>query len=128
MADDITNTSPIGMALDLSSKTNVHRPLPAEEMDESPSPLPALLVLNNTGVVAGWWFAYAESIRIGTHYPGLALYEKEMQTRGREAVISSNENSMLSHDWDTLLQSPLFTTGLKQAPSKAKVTSEVKGD
>lgn len=51
-----------------------------------------------------------------------------MQKRGRDAVVSSNENSMLTHDWETLLQSPLFTAGLKQVPMKAKATSEVIGE
>ena len=41
-------------------------------------------------------------------------YECEMIPRARDAVIGSNENSMSVHDWDKLLQSPLFTTGLKQ--------------
>lgn len=40
-------------------------------------------------------------------------YEKQMLPRAQEAVVSSNHNSMSVHDWDTLLQSPLFTTGLK---------------
>ena len=40
-------------------------------------------------------------------------YEDEMLPRAREAVISSNDNSMSVHDWSKLLQSPLFTTGLK---------------
>ena len=65
------STSVIGMAMDLSSTTKVSRPLPGEEMDESPSPLPALMILNNEGVLMGWWVVYAESIRQGTMYPGL---------------------------------------------------------
>lgn len=40
-------------------------------------------------------------------------YEKEMLPRAREAVVGSNHNSISVHDWDKLLQSPLFTTGLK---------------
>lgn len=74
--DDYSNSSPIGMVLDLSSKTKVHRPLPAEEMDQSSTPLPALLILNNMGVLAGWWFTYADSIRNGIAYPGLVHAEQ----------------------------------------------------
>ncbi|EME81231.1 uncharacterized protein MYCFIDRAFT_47104, partial [Pseudocercospora fijiensis CIRAD86] len=44
----------------------------------------------------------------------IKAYESEMIPRARDAVIGSNENSMSVHDWDRLLQSPLFTTGLKQ--------------
>ncbi|KAL8691299.1 MAG: hypothetical protein Q9218_003443 [Villophora microphyllina] len=67
-ADD---TSPIGMIVDLSATEKVPRPLPSEEMDESPGPLPALMILNNEGLLTTWWIVYAESIRQGTSYPGL---------------------------------------------------------
>lgn len=43
----------------------------------------------------------------------LAIYEKEMQERGRSAVISSTENSLMVHDWEQLKQSPVFTMGMK---------------
>src|SRR5690606_38126585 len=36
MATDYTETSPIGMALDLSAKDNVRRPVGGEEIEESP--------------------------------------------------------------------------------------------
>ncbi|PMD51723.1 uncharacterized protein K444DRAFT_544594 [Hyaloscypha bicolor E] len=73
MTAELTDTSPIGFALDLSSKEKVAKPIPADEMDESPTPLPALMVLNNEGVLASWWVIYSESIRQGTVYPGLAI-------------------------------------------------------
>lgn len=73
MSEDLTDTSPIGVGLDLSSKDKVSRPLPAEEYDESPGPLPALMVLNNEGILSAWWFVYAESVRQGTIYPGLVV-------------------------------------------------------
>ena len=72
MTEDMSsNTSAIGMAMDLSSKTLVSRPLPGEEMDESTGPIPALMVLNNEGVLMAWWVIYADSVRQGTMYPGL---------------------------------------------------------
>jgi nucleoporin NUP159 len=73
MTAELTDTSPIGFALDLSSKEKVAKPIPADEMDESPTPLPALMVLNNEGVLASWWVVYSESIRQGTVYPGLVI-------------------------------------------------------
>ena len=73
MTEDLAETSPIGVALDLSSREKIKRPLPAEEFDESPTPLPALMVLNNEGVLATWWIVYADSIRQGTVYSGLAV-------------------------------------------------------
>ncbi|KAL8780053.1 MAG: hypothetical protein Q9213_006643 [Squamulea squamosa] len=73
MGDDLSDTSPIGMALDFSATEKVPRPLPNEEMDESAGPLPALMILNNEGLLASWWIVYAESIRQGTTYPGLTV-------------------------------------------------------
>ena len=72
MTEDLTDTSSIGVALDLSSKDKVLRPLPKEEHDTSPGPLPALMILNHEGILSTWWIVYAESIRQGTSYPGLA--------------------------------------------------------
>ena len=71
MSKDQTDTSPIGVCFDLSSKDKVLRPLPKEEYDASQGPLPALMILNNDGVLSSWWIVYAESIRQGTTYPGL---------------------------------------------------------
>lgn len=71
MSKDQTDTSPIGVCFDLSSKDKVLRPLPKEEYDVSQGPLPALMILNNDGVLSSWWIVYAESIRQGTNYPGL---------------------------------------------------------
>lgn len=71
MSKDQTDTSPIGVCFDLSSKDKVLRPLPKEEFDASQGPLPALMILNNEGVLSTWWIIYAESIRQGTTYPGL---------------------------------------------------------
>ena len=71
LGGDFNETYPIGAALDLSSKDKVHKPIPTDEMDESPGPLPGLWVLNNEGVLSSWWVVYNESIRQGTTYPGL---------------------------------------------------------
>ena len=73
MTEGLADTSPIGFAFDLSGKDKVKRPIPGEEYDESPGPVPALMVLNNEGLLATWWLIYAESIRQGTTFPGLAV-------------------------------------------------------
>ncbi|KKY17442.1 putative monooxygenase fad-binding protein [Phaeomoniella chlamydospora] len=48
----------------------------------------------------------------------IAAYEDEMRTRGKEAVLASTQNSLSTHDWNTLLKSPLFTAGLAQKVKK----------
>ena len=71
MGEDLNDTYPIGAAIDLSSKTQVYKPIPADEIELSPGPLPGLWVLNNEGVLAAWWVVYHESIRGGTVYSEL---------------------------------------------------------
>ncbi|PGH04645.1 hypothetical protein AJ80_08479 [Polytolypa hystricis UAMH7299] len=63
MTEDFADTSPIGLAIDLSSKDVVASPLPGEDIKDSVTPLPGILVLNNDGVLSSWWFVYSESIR-----------------------------------------------------------------
>lgn len=76
MTEDLQDTFPVGVALDLSGKDKVYKPIPADEMEESPGPLPGLWVLSNEGVLCAWWIVYNESIRAGTVYPGLAAVEQ----------------------------------------------------
>ncbi|KAL3418983.1 hypothetical protein PVAG01_09204 [Phlyctema vagabunda] len=89
MTSELGDTSPIGMALDLSSTDKVVRPIPRDEIDESPSPLPALMVLNNDGVLASWWIVYSDSIRQGTTYPGLVVADGAGQSIGPVAAPAS---------------------------------------
>ncbi|KAF5373085.1 hypothetical protein D9758_001499 [Tetrapyrgos nigripes] len=44
----------------------------------------------------------------------LKVYEGEVWERGREAVLSNAENSLMFHDWDKLMQSPVFTVGYRK--------------
>ncbi|PGH06437.1 hypothetical protein AJ79_06527 [Helicocarpus griseus UAMH5409] len=71
LTDDAGNTSPIGLAIDLSSKDVIVSPIPGEDIKDSGTPLPAILVLNDDGVLSSWWFVYSESIRQGIPYRGL---------------------------------------------------------
>ncbi len=71
MTEDMSDTSTIGLAFDLSAKEKAIRPIPGEEMETSPTPLPALMDLNHEGVLAAWWIVYTESIRQGSGYHGL---------------------------------------------------------
>lgn len=82
MTADTTDTSPIGIAWDLSSKTPVKRPIPSEEIEQSNTPLPALMVLNHDGVLSTWWFVYNESVRKGTAYPGLVAVSSGQTSAG----------------------------------------------
>ncbi|PFH60776.1 hypothetical protein XA68_10341 [Ophiocordyceps unilateralis] len=73
MTDTMDDSTPIGVALDLSSKDRVYKPIPAdEELEESPGPLPGLWILTHEGVLSSWWVVYTDSIRKGTSFSGLA--------------------------------------------------------
>ncbi|KAI0543141.1 hypothetical protein GGR58DRAFT_450906 [Xylaria digitata] len=75
MDEDLQTPAAIGVSLDLSSKDKVYKPIPTDEQDQSPGPLPGYWVLNEQGILSIWWVVYSESIRGGTTYPGLAAVE-----------------------------------------------------
>lgn len=87
---DYTETTAIGVALDLSAQEKVTRPLPGEEIEESHGPLPGVMVLNNEGVLSFWWLVYADSIRQGTTYPGLVLATRQEQGQTQTGQFRSN--------------------------------------
>jgi nucleoporin NUP159 len=65
------DTSPIGLALDLSAKDSIVSPLPSDpEIEQSPGPLPNILTLNHEGLLCSWWIIYADSIREKKTYAG----------------------------------------------------------
>jgi nucleoporin NUP159 len=85
LSSNMDNTSAIGLALDLSSREKVVKPISNDEIDESATPLPALMALNNEGVLSSWWIVYSESIRQQTVYPGLAIAEGISQPQASTA-------------------------------------------
>jgi nucleoporin NUP159 len=90
LEDGMSDTSVVGMALDLSSKSKVQKPIPSdEEIDESATPLPALFVLNHEGVLSAWHFVYNESIRQKKAYPGLTHQTAQQQTSAPASTTAS---------------------------------------
>lgn len=71
LTDTNDETSVIGLAADLSSNENVLSPILGEDIQETTTPLPALLLLSNEGILSSWWFIYTESIRQNIPYAGL---------------------------------------------------------
>ncbi|KAJ5612996.1 Nuclear pore complex protein [Penicillium lagena] len=72
LRDSSDDTSVIGFSADLSSTESVIEPIAGEEIQESSTPLPNLLLLNNDGILSSWWFIYNESIRQKIPYSGQA--------------------------------------------------------
>ncbi|RYP56841.1 hypothetical protein DL769_009845 [Monosporascus sp. CRB-8-3] len=96
MGDSMESAVPIGTALDLSSKDKVYRPIPADELDLSPGPLPGYWVLNDEGVLCAWWVVYSESIRGGTTYKGLAAVKGNEPTSSTAAASQAAQPSPFS--------------------------------
>jgi nucleoporin NUP159 len=92
MTADLTDTSPIGAALDLSSKEPVIKPIPSDEMVQSSTPLPAFTVLNNEGVLSAWWIVYSESVKQGTMYPGLVAAATGSQAPAQAAASTTSQS------------------------------------
>ncbi|RAK97402.1 FG-nucleoporin NUP159 [Aspergillus ibericus CBS 121593] len=79
LKDSTEETSVIGLGVDLSSTENVVAPIAGEDITESSTPLPNLLLLNHEGILSSWWFIYAESIRQKIPYHGMASEGQQQQ-------------------------------------------------
>ncbi|OGM50398.1 nuclear pore complex subunit Nup159 [Aspergillus bombycis] len=79
LTDSGEETSVIGLGIDLSSTEVVVSPIAGEDISESSTPLPNLLLLNNEGILCSWWFIYSESIRQKLPYHGLASVAQPQQ-------------------------------------------------
>ena len=114
VSENLLDVFAVGVALDLSSKDLVKRPIPGEEIEESPGPLPGLMVLNEEGILSAWWLVYADSIRQKTSYPSLIHAQGQPQQDVRQATFSTP-------DPQTTFGQPSFgsasTTGLASGNS-----------
>ena len=105
VSESTIDTSPVGVAIDLSAKEKVLRPLPGEEMDTSPGPVPALMVLNNEGILSTWWIIYADSVRQGLTFPGL-ISEISQPTTQPQGIMQT-AGSISDQPMSTPSQTPL---------------------
>ena len=72
LKDSVDETSAVGLGVDLSSTEKVVSPIQGEDILESSTPLPNVMILNNDGILCSWWFVYSEAIRQNVPYQGLA--------------------------------------------------------
>lgn len=79
LKDSVDETSVIGLALDLSSTESVISPIPGEDINESSTPLPNLLLLNHEGILCSWWFIYSDAVRQNIPYDGLTSIKPQQQ-------------------------------------------------
>ncbi|KAM0694079.1 hypothetical protein Q7P36_006205 [Cladosporium allicinum] len=118
--DGMSETSVIGMALDLSTKEKVQKPIPSdEEIDDSATPLPALFVLNHEGVLSAWHIVYNESVRQKTAYPGLTNTTTEEQPQQQTPAAPSASNAPFGASGSTQAQTPSQKPAFGQASTPA---------
>jgi len=129
-SDGATDTTPIGMALDLSDKDPVLKPVPADpEIETSTVPLPELAVLNNEGVLSLWAVVYDDGVRSRKLYPGIEEVAKLSQTITSvpEEDMDSAPTSAAAPDPAKPVNSASSTTTASasafQAPSNANAAS-----
>ncbi|KAF2664898.1 hypothetical protein BT63DRAFT_464153 [Microthyrium microscopicum] len=84
-----SDTYPIGMSLDYSSKEKVRNPVPGDDtLDESSKTLPALTVLNYEGFLRSWWFVNDAAVQNSIPCPGLAFPEGAATSNAPAQAIS----------------------------------------
>lgn len=91
LKDSVDETSAIGLATDLSSTETVIAPIQGEDIQESSTPLPNLLLLNNDGILSSWWFIYSDSIRQKVPYPGLVSTSGEAPSQPPTAIPAPSQ-------------------------------------
>jgi nucleoporin NUP159 len=110
LTDSGDDTSVIGLAPNLSSRENVLAPIMGEDIQESSTPLPALLLLNNDGILCSWWFIYTESIRQNVPYPGLVSASQPSQMPSQPTVASSEPAAAAPAQQQPAFGQPSFGT------------------
>ncbi|KAJ5899531.1 hypothetical protein N7495_004275 [Penicillium taxi] len=107
LKESADETSVIGLAIDLSATEPVIAPIPGADIQESSTPLPGLLLLNNDGVLCSWWFIYSEAIRQKVPYASLAAGDNNAMG------LSQNQSSVTA----PATQQPAFGQPAFGAPS-----------
>lgn len=65
LVNDTSDTTPIGMAIDMSATELAPKPVPsiADSMENSTHPLPCLYLLSTDGLLSMYWVVYAEGVK-----------------------------------------------------------------
>jgi len=119
-SDGMGDTSPIGMALDLSATEMVKRPIPSdEEIEQTGTPLPAIMLLDNEGRLSTWWVTYNDSIRQKTAYPGLNVAAGQATPAMQSSAFQPTNTPSTSATPAPALQTPsAFGSSTFGQPSK----------
>ncbi|KAL4895093.1 hypothetical protein BDV59DRAFT_174430 [Aspergillus ambiguus] len=89
LRDSVDETTVIGLGIDLSSTDVVISPIQGEDIAESSTPLPNVLLLNNDGILSSWWFIYSDSIRQKVPYHGLSSVSAAQQPQPQQTPAAA---------------------------------------
>jgi len=127
IAGDLADTSPIGMALDLSPTETVVSPIPQEEIEESATPVPALMILNNEGLLCTWWVIYDDAIRQRLPYPGLTAISSNTAPTAQQSSVSAPQPTSTPSAFGAPSQQPAFGSSTFGKPAQPAFGSSTFG-
>lgn len=114
MTESMVDSVAIGVALDLSSKEKVYKPIPSdEELDQSLGPLPGFWVLTNEGLLCSWWLVYNDAVKKGHNYPGLSVNDNNTAS----ASTPTQTTPLKPASFATADSSPFASTTPTTAPT-----------
>ena len=111
--DGATDTTAIGMAIDLSDKDPIVQPLSSDpEYDNSVVPLPELVTLNNEGLLNIWAVVYDDGVKTKKPYPGFEEVVKISSTAGAadEGTMDAAPSPAAVHEPPRTTDSSAFTS------------------
>lgn len=95
MTEDMDDSVAIGVALDLSSKDKVRKPIPSnEDVEESSGPLPGFWVLTQEGILCAWWLVYDDAVVKNQTYPGLSIMDSSATTASNATQETPMKSAM----------------------------------
>ena len=89
----IDEPSALGMAFDFSADEAVKRPIPqqADAIEQTPHPVPALMVLNHEGILSAWSFIYNDAIIQNRMYKGMNQAPRQPAQQASTATPTSSQ-------------------------------------
>ncbi|KAK5958899.1 hypothetical protein OHC33_000743 [Knufia fluminis] len=131
--DGSSDTTPIGMAIDLSDKDPVLKPIPADsEIETSTIPVPELVALNNEGILSIWAVVYDDAVRSQQVYPGFEEVSRLRQnlprvsTGNTVAAPTPVAAPQTAEPTGSPFATPTPATSALQPPSNTATTSDSK--
>ncbi|KAK4611609.1 Nucleoporin [Fulvia fulva] len=120
---NLTDGSPVGLALDLGTTEVAPAPVKDDEdiLPHSKLPLPALYVLDFSGILSIYWIVYVEAIRASVFAPGIVhrsgRYAKYQKINPRDTISTEEYKGISTASGQEPVETePLDATSPTDAP------------